>query len=1702
MVSDKSLISTYALALACFSVVCSITLSECCLLAETTSSVQSGKALSRNIVVEKSSLDSEKCRVMLASTEVSANQISKSLTPNETRGSSRSDGNKSRLEWRFSFDRDGKPTKMVDPAERMILYEYTQNQSGDIHGVTKKLPDGKTIGWDYDRLGRLKACVDPNGKMVVNHDSYGRLSSVQRDGMPRIAYSHDALGRVSAIHVGEKHSLYYEYDFMGRLSSLKTPVGQVDYSYWPSKGRVIRKLPNGVASRFEYLPDGKLQKIVHTDKDNRVLASFDYSYRPDGLIASTKEWTRTASGPSEMNVQYQYDKAGRLIEAKSSPGKVLRMSYDRFGNRISVDSKEKLINATYDWDGKILTNGTDRFGYDTVGNLTTWITQDGHESKYDYDVENHLVRFTRGDNSVSYKYDCDGKVIERTHGTQTNRFLLLPFSDIWQPLVTLGKDEIERLYIWDSRPIGSLTRIGTEFYLEDALGSVRLVVDHDGNVTRVLSYDPFGVPSGSTFPSDLAPGFAGLFLDPSVGIYVAGVRRYVPELCRFMERDPSHSVSYGSQKNLSAYTYCANDPVNFVDRNGRRPTAQALDAYSDSLVTHGKRVSSTADLTSQGMRPKFEDKSVKRDEPAVDKRIKPAMTSDADSQEAKLLKILVQGLRLTDVLDYCSSKNATRFCDIDIEKLRQTLLDQKRRKRISHRLAPYWADSYEPLWWVYEPYVYYWRTYPSSSSYNIGRYYSSSSTYYRSISRSYSYAHQHGAAHHHAGNVGGVWLSGASKALEGLGKLKGVELDEANGRIVLLGDDKKTSADLSALRLDDVVAIFKSVYDHGKGPWVSIEDDPKNRKGSHKPQYGPEMEGTFAGWVLYEADRVMKNYGVGADNITKQIIRSGIRDYRQLIDQRFLEGWSGLGSENGRQIVSSTRFWITPEEVVRRESQTKDVTLLDVPLRLNVDPPDIFVGGESFRPGKPRKKDLDYANWFTRHYDDIAREWTSGPLEGPDRGKKFHVFNELKRIASITAVAEKLRDSGAPLPIWMRNHRLSLYPTPTSDPRFYNVRDLGNERRAMGGVGMSPIFNPSLKDKPYRLVPNDPEASALGKVVAESLPHSPKPGSITVPKDGKNYTAVVLPGRSSKEVGPLLLKRVDLILPISSEKKLELTRYYSSFLRPNGELGLCWSLDLPHLLLDSKRPVKVEGRKITLSPSYFLTTPMGTVNVSFFEKKYVPQLQGNFHVPAKSDDILAMTGGSEPKSGLGDTKIRFKDGRIWYFGKDGFLCANSEGATTLVYRRDAQNRLTKIEAWYGEKPLSDIRFEYDEKNRVKKADSSIGQHVDYLYDDSGRLTQTHTTDSVESYRYDQSLLVSVKKNGEGRSYQYDVDGRLLKEIAQDGNLVASYKFASNKEGTLLVKEETLPNGSLGVTKIQYDKSFRPLTELRADGTRISFQYAKDGSVVEADTDPNGSECKITKPPDGMATVRLKHPDGGTHTLVEQDGHILLKEGKKLVGNVYKEKDGSIKTIEFGPTAFRWYRDATGIIEELKINQPGDNPSTTDWFVFNLDKSGRVVGTKDSTRADAKILYGPTGKPDSVSTNRGSVNVERETFGRAGKVFTSWGASQLNHYDPQDGSLKWMKISNGKESANASFGEFGVTEVRYFDGGIVKFTYYTGKTPTNGKLQKITTEDGLELKYDYDQRGRLISARYGDQKLINLLYNENGTVASFATSRVP
>jgi len=108
-----------------------------------------------------------------------------------------------------------------------------------------------------------------------------------------------------------------------------------------------------------------------------------------------------------------------------------------------------------------------------------------------------------------------------------------------------------------------------------------VVADRNGKVEEVNHYYPFG----GMFPTtgNIQPyKYNGKELDTRKGLnwYDYGARHYDPAVGRWHVQDPMQEKYY----NTSQYAYCANNPVKYIDPNGKE-ISPYYDMYGNFLGT-------------------------------------------------------------------------------------------------------------------------------------------------------------------------------------------------------------------------------------------------------------------------------------------------------------------------------------------------------------------------------------------------------------------------------------------------------------------------------------------------------------------------------------------------------------------------------------------------------------------------------------------------------------------------------------------------------------------------------------------------------------------------------------------------------------------------------------------------------------------------------------------------------------------------------------------------------------------------------------------------------------------------------------------------------------------------------------------------------------------------------------------------------------
>jgi RHS repeat-associated protein len=340
----------------------------------------------------------------------------------------------------YTYDTGGHLTAVSGPPGT-TTYAYAAGaipaQQHALTGIT--IPDGTTLTYSYDSLGRLTGWALNDGAQAVTveylPDDSVRLTDAEGNQyrerfMPEghVSYGEDGLGRplewlfdetgrpVTAVTAGG-YGYQVEYGPNNSVAALVDPMGRRQAFVFDADSQQLRRYEDalGVVTGYEYdargnmsamtFPDGNLQQYGYDAQGN-----LEVTVKRSGQIISTSSNSRgqmVSRSYDGVVENFTYTVAGNLETATGPTGTT---SY-------SYDSADRLTGVSQP-DGRSLT-----YLYNSGGQLAQMVDQAGFTVNYSYDSAGRLesVRDAADDLLVGYSYDDAGRLarIDRGNGTYT-----------------------------------------------------------------------------------------------------------------------------------------------------------------------------------------------------------------------------------------------------------------------------------------------------------------------------------------------------------------------------------------------------------------------------------------------------------------------------------------------------------------------------------------------------------------------------------------------------------------------------------------------------------------------------------------------------------------------------------------------------------------------------------------------------------------------------------------------------------------------------------------------------------------------------------------------------------------------------------------------------------------------------------------------------------------------------------------------------------------------------------------------------------------------------------------------------------------------------------------------------------------------------------------------------------------------------------
>ena len=272
-----------------------------------------------------------------------------------------------------------------------------------------------------------------------------------------------------------------------------------------------------------------------------------------------------AFGITEVTIDYTYDPLYRLTAADydDDDGTFFHYAYDAVGNRLAQDTLAGNNAYVYDIANRLTSVDGVSYIWDNNGNLLS----DG-TGTYTYNYANMLANVNQGGVVYDYLYNGLGDRLQQTvDGVPINYTL-----DINTGLTQVLADATHT-YLYGQERIAQ-ENVVIEYFLGDALGSVRQLVDGAAEVTLTQSYKPYGSVLSISGSGETSSGFTGQWLDDT-GLQFLRARYLNTQTGKLLTKDTWKGIDSIPLSN-NAWLYGYSNPIRYIDPTGHYNREKAV----------------------------------------------------------------------------------------------------------------------------------------------------------------------------------------------------------------------------------------------------------------------------------------------------------------------------------------------------------------------------------------------------------------------------------------------------------------------------------------------------------------------------------------------------------------------------------------------------------------------------------------------------------------------------------------------------------------------------------------------------------------------------------------------------------------------------------------------------------------------------------------------------------------------------------------------------------------------------------------------------------------------------------------------------------------------------------------------------------------------------------------------------------------------
>jgi RHS repeat-associated protein len=255
-----------------------------------------------------------------------------------------------------------------------------------------------------------------------------------------------------------------------------------------------------------------------------------------------------------------------------------------------------MMNYIYPVNSNLLkrTSGsTDQYSYDYNGNIRNSVPLSVNGIGYDPFTLLTMSETTATNGTLYFEYDGrKERVLKKVVGSTTTSTLYLRGLNDY-PLVEKTSSGTERRYIYGPTGLIACIENNVAYYmLKDHLGSTRALMNgNTGTGVEFYAYDAWGKVMQSQVATNVRYTFTGQEFESQSGLYNFRARMYDENISRFYAMDPA-------MEGFSPYSYAGNNPVSFVDPDGK----ESKNAKEERARREAERAAARAELSQAAWR--------------------------------------------------------------------------------------------------------------------------------------------------------------------------------------------------------------------------------------------------------------------------------------------------------------------------------------------------------------------------------------------------------------------------------------------------------------------------------------------------------------------------------------------------------------------------------------------------------------------------------------------------------------------------------------------------------------------------------------------------------------------------------------------------------------------------------------------------------------------------------------------------------------------------------------------------------------------------------------------------------------------------------------------------------------------------------------------------------------------------------------------